>query len=136
MTCYLGRLDIVQTLLDAGDDPSSGIVDAIHNRRTDIVNVLLASGATYNVNLGSEDEFSYNANLGSGEELCKAFEEGHLQLAKLMLDAGVDPLACRGKCMRRACRTGSQSALRFVHLTHFEELFRSFRHGADPDRCR
>jgi hypothetical protein len=41
-----GRLDMVQILLDAKDNPAFGLKQAILGKHTDIVRLLLASSAT------------------------------------------------------------------------------------------
>ena len=86
---------MVQMLLDAGVDSSLGLTDAILYHHTNIVHLLLASGAKHNV----------DAN--NGDALLTACERGHLEMMKLLLDAGANPLACDGECMNRACREGT-----------------------------
>ena len=44
--CYSGNLEIVQILIDASDDPSPGLLPALWERHSQIVRLLLASGAT------------------------------------------------------------------------------------------
>lgn len=39
-------MDIVQALLHSGDDPQNGLLSAIRGRHSDIVRLLLESGAT------------------------------------------------------------------------------------------
>ncbi len=115
----------MQVLLDAGDHPSPGLSDAVHRNRTDLVNLLLASGATYKV------------NAGSGMELYYACKSGCRKWMEIILDAGVSPVASRGaskgECMRQACCDGSLSSWIPKAATHFlGYMSRSFGHGEDP----
>ena len=85
---------MLRILLDSGDDPSPGLKEAILHHRTDIVPLLLNSGAKQNVN--SEN----------GAALVQACKSGHSDIMKLLLDAGADPLNCKGESMEWACRQG------------------------------
>lgn len=85
---------MVQTFLDAGDDPTRVLTEAIRGHHTDIVRLLLESGATEYVNDDPE------------EVLVEACKRGNLDIIKLLLDTGADPLACRGKCIKLAVRKG------------------------------
>lgn len=90
-------------LLDAGDDPSPGLTEAIRGHRTDIVRILLASGATD------------NPNARNGDALKTAFQQSCcLEMIKLLLDYRANPLACSGECMRWACRYGRLSAYKYM----------------------
>ena len=126
MRIYVGRLDRVQLLLDSGYDPTPGLSEAIVFRRNKIAHLLLAFGARYKV------------NARSGLDLYKACEVGDSKLVKVILDAGVDVAACRGNCMKLACRMGKQFALRlsFVSATHFAGQSRLFENGANPSGRR
>lgn len=88
-------MDIVEILLDAGDDPMSGLLGAIWGSYPEIVGLLLASGAAKNVN----DD--------GGKALGIACSSGNLEIVKLILNAGADPLVCGSECMVTACRGGS-----------------------------
>lgn len=85
----------MQVLLDSGDDPALGLIEAICYHRTDIVRILLESGAISNV------------NVNTGSALQGACESGHLDIMKVLLDGGVDPLTCNGDCIKLACRKGT-----------------------------
>lgn len=45
----------------------------------------------------------------NGDALVQACQRGHLEMVKLILDAGADPLACGGECMKLACQEGTLS---------------------------
>lgn len=97
MWIFVGYLQIVQILLDAGEDATMGLKEAICNHRTDIVRLLLASGAAANV------------NASDGDALATAVKMGHLELVNVLLEAGADPLICSGESMKSACHDGSLS---------------------------
>lgn len=82
---------MVQLLLDSGDDPNRGLSEAIFYRQSDIVHLLLASGAAQNV----------NARIGL--HLYKACEVGDLELVKLLVPFGAN---CDRKCLKLACGMG------------------------------
>ncbi len=119
---FTGRFDIVQALLDSGDDPTLGLREAICHHRTDIVRLLLAFGAKNNL----------DANNGDAMQVACAY--GHLEMMKILLEAGADPLACKGECIRTACRDGR--LFFFVHCktaaTHSGDMFRSLGFVTDP----
>lgn len=98
----LGHLDLLQPLLDAGDDPDPGLREAILACRIDIVHLLLAYGATYQV------------NATSGKDLFMTCKGGHLELVKLVLDAGIDLEACGDKCMKLAIGMGSRQSAMYL----------------------
>jgi ankyrin repeat protein len=90
---------MLQILLDAGIDSTSALKMAIRYDRTDIVSHILKYSMPNNVN--AED----------GDILVQASQRGHLEMMKLLLKAGADPLACRGECIKLACRQGILSSL-------------------------
>jgi ankyrin repeat protein len=90
----LGHLDLLQPRLDAGDDPSAGLIQAILRGRVDIVHRLLEYGAAYHV------------HDNSGLDLLAACKLGNADLVRPILDAGIDLVNCGDKCMKLACRMG------------------------------
>jgi ankyrin repeat protein len=98
-------MDMVKVLLNAGDNPTLGLTEAIRKHSSDIVHFLLASDATNDL------------NARNGEALVAACESGHLEMITLLLDAGADPQACPGECIKWACVLGMMSNL-LAHLQH------------------
>ncbi len=86
---------MMQILLENRAYGSLGLSGAIKSNHADIVRRLIASGTISDLN----DE--------SGEALMDACKSGHLEMVKLLLEAGADPLACYGECLKCACRVGT-----------------------------
>ena len=96
---------MVQVLLDAGDDPTRGLTAAIVGNRGDIVRLLLASGATRNL------------NLQNGEALVTACQNDHVEMMK-MLSA---PNRLTNSLMDSIARGTSESRVR-NHSSEMVEL--------------
>ncbi len=90
---------MVLLLLNAGDDPNPGLKVAIFDNRTEIVRLLLSFGATYN----GDDTRDL--------ELYIACEAAHQEDELYHLSS-----ACRGNCMKLACRNGTLSLWCFRHI--------------------
>jgi hypothetical protein len=88
---------MVQMLLEAGDAPTPGLYEASYGGYSEILRLLVAPGRQAECNL----------NTRFGVALVAACKGGHLELMNILLDAGTDPLACRGKCMKQACSSGN-----------------------------
>ena len=84
----------MRILLDAGDIPTPGLSEAILGHHTDIVRLLLLSGARKEV------------DARKGQALKAVRPRGDRELMRLSLNAGANPLVCGGKCMKQACLEG------------------------------
>ena len=100
---------MVQSLLDAGDDPERGLAKAILGEHTAIVDLLF----------GARKE----ANVNNVAALKAASKLGNLEMMKRLLDSGTYPLACGGECMKLACGMGMNSTCTasLATATHFME---------------
>jgi hypothetical protein len=92
---------MVLLLLDAGDDPKPGLSVAICDNRSEIVRALLSFGATYNVDATNDDWGLYIAC----EAVHRESEDDVYRVSS----------ACRGNCMKLACRNGTLSLWCFFY---------------------
>lgn len=61
----------------------------------------------------------------------------YLNVMKLLLDSGADPLACQGKCMDWACYRGIAHMMCATTIAiYFKVLYRIFGYSRNPSRCR